>query len=102
MRRAGFSSTRTRAGWRFPGGGNSRERGARSVDVDLRSDRNVVVQPLDVVIVQPHAPVRHRASDGFGVWRPVDLVAIAEVEAEVSELTLDLRLFGVGGRHEDG
>src|SRR5258707_13438406 len=60
-----------------------------SVDVYPCSHRHILVQPLDVLVAQTHAPVRHGGADRFRVWRAVQQVAVAEVEPEVTELALN-------------
>src|SRR5687768_14904735 len=72
----------------------------RLVDVHLRPDRDVVVQPLDILVAQAQATVGRGAADRVLVRRSVQQDAVAGVELVHPERTIDLTVLGTDRRDE--
>ena len=70
------------------------------IDVDLGSDRYVMVQPRDVRVGEPHAPVRHGVADRRFVGRAVNADAASDRQAKLAELARHLAMLVADGRHE--
>src|SRR6476661_6590335 len=73
---------------------------SRSIDVDLRPNRDVFVQPRDVRVSEPDAAVGGARADGGTIRCPMQQEPIAKYQAIRSELTADLALPGVERWHE--